>query len=122
MIFEVSDVPILKAAGKGVTGMKLRDGDEIMAFELGRGSLEGPEVTTSFGRELVVRERKFGVSKRGGRGKVVLTRGTIDRWARTPTVLLAKGNDLAEEDPDDADVPDDHNDAEPASTDHDGEE
>jgi len=88
IVFELTDVPVLKAAGKGVTGIKLREGDEVMAFELGRSSLDGPTVTTSFGRELVVRERKFGITKRGGRGKVVLTRGTIDAWHREPRVML----------------------------------
>jgi len=88
IVFEVSEVPILKAAGKGVMGIKTREDDEVMAFELARGSLEGPTVSTSFGRELVIRERKFGVSKRGGRGKVVLKRGTIDSWARTAILQL----------------------------------
>jgi DNA gyrase subunit A len=90
MLFPVSEVPVLRAAGKGVTGIKLRDGDELIAAELARGSLAGPTVHTSFGRELVVRERKFGVSKRGGRGKVVLKRGTIDIWDRGPTLALGK--------------------------------
>ncbi|MEZ4319578.1 MAG: DNA topoisomerase IV subunit A [Myxococcota bacterium] len=88
MLFEVSEAPILARGGKGSIGMKLRDDDHIVAFELAVGSLEGPEVLTSFGRDLVVRERKFGISKRGGRGKVVLKRGSIDSWKRDPVVQL----------------------------------
>ena len=90
MLFSALDVPILRAAGKGVTGIKLRDEDEVIAFELAIGSLAGPTVKTSFGRELVVRERKFGIGKRGGRGKVVLQRGTMDGWERPMVVALGK--------------------------------
>ena len=92
MLFAVAEIPILRAAGKGVNGIRLRDGDEVLAFELARNALEGPSVTTSFGRELVVRERKFGIGKRGGRGKVVLQRGSIDHWERGPIVALAKAD------------------------------
>ena len=93
MLFPLDDVPLLKAAGKGVIGIKLRPDDRVIACELARNTLDGPSVVTSHGRELVVRERKFGVSTRGGRGNVVLRRGSIDRWLRGPQVLL----DLAEE-------------------------
>ncbi len=106
LVFEVAEVPVLKAAGKGVTGIKLRDADEVMAFELGRGSLEGPTVITSFGRELVVRERKFGLGHRGGRGKVVLTRGTIDEWLREPVILLDEGKSSKRDHDDEVDEAD----------------
>ncbi len=89
MLYRATDVSILKAAGKGVNGINTRDNDRVMACELARTSLQGPTVLTSFGRELVVRERKFGIGTRGGRGKVVLKRGTIDAWVRGPVVLLA---------------------------------
>ena len=95
MLFAVAEVPVLRAPGKGVLGIKLRSDDAIMAFELARRSLAGPTVLTSFGRELVIRERKFGVSKRGGRGRVVLQRGSIDTWLREPCLQTG-----AEETPD----------------------
>ncbi|MBN2799046.1 MAG: DNA topoisomerase IV subunit A [Deltaproteobacteria bacterium] len=90
MLFPVAEVPILKASGKGVTGIKLREDDEVMAFELAISSLDGPTVITGQGRDVVVRERKFAVSKRGGRGHVVLRRGTIDTWVQSPALLLGK--------------------------------
>ena len=93
MLFDVEEIPVLKAAGKGVTGIKLRDGDEVVAAQCVLGSLQGPTVHTSFGRELVVRERKFGIGKRGGRGRVVLKRGTIDQWDRGPVLALGRTND-----------------------------
>jgi DNA gyrase subunit A len=85
-VFAASDVTVLRAAGKGVTGLKLKPGDEIMCFELAAGPMDGPVVVTSFGRELEIRERKFGLSARGSRGKVVLVRGAIDVWRRAPVV------------------------------------
>jgi DNA gyrase subunit A len=88
MVFALDEVPILRSAGKGTMGIKLRDDDEVMAFELAFGARRGARVITGLGRELRVTERKFGLSKRGGRGNVVLRRGTIDIWQTEPEVLL----------------------------------
>ncbi|MFT4623881.1 MAG: DNA gyrase subunit A [Myxococcota bacterium] len=89
--FPIADVSVLKAAGKGVAAIRLRPGDEVMAFALSRSAGDGPMVTTSFGRELVVHPRGF-TGPRGGKGKVVLKRGTIDTWARA-AVVLADGEE-----------------------------
>ena len=86
MVFPVSETSILRASGKGTIGIKLRSQDEVLAFDLAVGSLDGPEVITEQGRRLVVRERKFGISKRGGRGRVVLKRGSIETWVRPPVI------------------------------------
>jgi DNA gyrase subunit A len=88
MLYNVNDVAVLRGSGKGTMGIKLRSHDEVLAFELARGSLEGPEVVTARGRTLVVRERKFGISKRGGRGRVVLQKGQIATWNVQPTMML----------------------------------
>ncbi|MBX2802976.1 MAG: DNA topoisomerase IV subunit A [Myxococcales bacterium] len=85
--FSVLTVPVLKAPGKGVGGIKVRDDDAVMAFELADDENSGPTVTTSFGRDLVVND-KFGSDSYGGRGKVVLKRGSIDEWHRRPALLL----------------------------------
>ncbi len=104
MVFPISEVSILKNAGMGVMGIKLRDGDKVLAFELCSGSLDGPEVFTNKGRDLVVRERKFGLSSRGARGNVVLKRGSIDRWTRSTIVQLGNKDepppDLGDDDDD----------------------
>ncbi len=104
MLFAVSETPVLKATGKGVMGIKLRDDDEVMAFELARSTMQGPEVVTNGGREFVVRERKFGMSKRGGRGKVILQRGSIDVWHREPVIALGTKQDEVVEPDDDTEV------------------
>jgi DNA gyrase subunit A len=88
MVYDINEVTVLRASGKGTMGIKLRDNDEVLAFELAKGSLDGPEVITGQGRTLVVRERKFGLSKRGGRGRVVLKRGQITTWVLKPTMML----------------------------------
>jgi DNA gyrase subunit A len=85
-VFPAADVTVLRAAGKGVAGIKLKPEDELVCFELASTPMEGPVVVTSFGRELEVRERKFGLSPRGSRGKVVLVRGSIETWRRGPTI------------------------------------
>ena len=88
MVYDINDVVILRASGKGTTGIKLRSDDEVIAFELATSTMEGPEVVTAQGRTLIVRERKFGLSKRGGRGRVVLKRGQITTWNRGPVLMF----------------------------------
>jgi len=81
LVFPVDDVTLLKAPGKGVTGIKLAKGARVMAAELVRDRTQGPTVVTSRGRELTVREGKFGGS-RGNKGGVIIQRGTVDEWKR----------------------------------------
>jgi DNA gyrase/topoisomerase IV subunit A len=85
-VFPVAEVGVLKAAGKGVTGIDLRDGDAVLAFELARDAVSGPRVVTMNGRAIDVTEKEFGMGARGNRGNVVLKRGSIDTWSRAPVV------------------------------------
>ncbi|MEQ1567679.1 MAG: DNA topoisomerase IV subunit A [Myxococcota bacterium] len=89
LVYAASHLPVLKAAGKGVTAIKLRDDaeDTVVAFELAPDADSGPTVVTSLGRELTVREATFGLGERGGKGHVVLRRGSIDVWRREPRLL-----------------------------------
>ncbi|MCO4746497.1 MAG: DNA topoisomerase IV subunit A [Proteobacteria bacterium] len=93
MLFPIEEIPPRKGVSKGVIGLKLRDDDRIMAFGLALNTIQGPAVITGKGRDINVTERKFGVSKRGGRGNVVLQRGTIDTWIRSTSVQLGKGDE-----------------------------
>ena len=97
--FPVIEVPVLKAAGKGVSGIKLADRDEVIAFELAADEHEGPTVKTSFGRELVVHERQFGARGPGGRGRVVIKRGTLGDWKRETVQVLGPQPEEEPEDP-----------------------
>ncbi len=87
LAFPVSDVNVLKAAGKGVMAMKLRSEDRIYAFDVVARKSQGAKVTTERGRELCVTPRRFGAS-RAGRGAVVLKRGRFVDWARQPVVIM----------------------------------
>jgi DNA gyrase subunit A len=87
MVLAARDLPVLKAAGKGVTAIKVAEGDRVMACELGTDEGGGPVVVTSRARNVVVGERTFALGTRGGRGNVVLKVGTIDQWLRSPVVL-----------------------------------
>nr|MBA2322328.1 DNA topoisomerase [Deltaproteobacteria bacterium] len=89
-VFPVMEIGVLKAPGKGVTGIKLREDDRVMAFDLARAKADGITVITALGREVVVSpgERGFQDTPRGGRGKVVLQRGTIDTWVRSGPVII----------------------------------
>jgi len=60
----------------------------VMACELAAERGHDVRPLHGAGRELAVRERKFGLNKRGARGRVVLKRGTIDTWKRQPVILL----------------------------------
>jgi len=88
LVFPVSQVPPIKASGKGTLAIKLRDGDQVMAFELAKSSIQGPMVVTNGGREFRVSERKFGVGTRAGKGAVVLRRGSIQEWQQVPQLQL----------------------------------
>ncbi len=82
LTFPVLEANCLKGAGKGVTGMKLRPEDVVLAFELTRHRLEGAQVVTSQGREETIRPNKYAGS-RAGRGKVVLKRDRFTTWTRS---------------------------------------
>jgi DNA gyrase subunit A len=107
LVFPADDAPLLKAAGKGVTGIKLPDDARAMAAGIVRDRSDGPTVITSFGREVVVREGKFGGS-RGNKGGIILRRGSIDTWVREPEVwrlpVPEEEAEEAEEEGDDAPV------------------
>jgi DNA gyrase subunit A len=79
LAFPVSEVSVLKGAGKGVTGIKLKADDTVLAFELVTDEREGVQVQTTRGRELVVSPRKYGGS-RAGRGQSVIQRGGFQEW------------------------------------------
>ncbi|MFH1468243.1 MAG: DNA topoisomerase IV subunit A [Pseudomonadota bacterium] len=87
LAFPVAEVNVLRAAGKGVMAMKLRDEDRILAFELTTEPGQGARVFTERGREVVVTPRRYGGS-RGARGSVVLQRGRFVQWERAPIVII----------------------------------
>jgi DNA gyrase subunit A len=79
LTFPVSEINVVKGAGKGVTAIKTRPEDPVIAFELVSGLHEGARVYTASNREEVVRPSKHG-GTRAGRGTVVMKRGKFERW------------------------------------------
>ncbi|MCB9681505.1 MAG: DNA topoisomerase 4 subunit A [Alphaproteobacteria bacterium] len=91
LVFPVGEANLLKAAGKGVTAIKLKGGDEVLAFELARTTADGPTVATTNGREFTINQRKFEGGSRAARGRAVIKRGGLDTWVRPPQVVVGKG-------------------------------
>ena len=86
LAFPVSEANILKGPGKGVTGIKLKTGDKVLAFGITEQEGTGEQVSTTRGRDIVVTPRKYGGS-RAGRGKAVIQRGGFKDWVRTTNRL-----------------------------------
>ena len=80
LAFPVAEASVLKGAGKGLTGIKLKPGDEVLAYDLVDDVGAGVQVTTSRGREVTVSPRRYGGS-RAGRGKAVMKRGGFQDWS-----------------------------------------
>jgi DNA gyrase subunit A len=89
MVFPTAEIPVLRAAGKGVTGIKLHEGDTLLAFDLVTDPTQGVLVVTEMGRDVLVSEDEFGLSERGAVGKVVLKRGSLVEWKNRRAVVQA---------------------------------
>lgn len=88
LLFPVLESNVLKAAGKGITAMKLKGKEQVLAFEMALTNGDGPTVSTTNGRELVVNARKFDIGSRAARGRAVIKRGGLATWHREPTLWL----------------------------------
>ncbi len=89
MAYPVSEIAVLRAPGKGVIGIKLRDEDTLFAFQLARTPEEGAEIVTSFGKTVRVSRAAYPSGGQGQRGHALLKRGSIESWRdRGPVVLL----------------------------------
>ncbi len=92
LCFTVDDVPVIRAAGKGVIAVKLKESDRVFAWELTSDPSTGPTVVTALGREEVVRPARF-TAARAGLGKALFTgqgkrSATLALWKRGPEVRL----------------------------------
>lgn len=84
IIFPVWEIPVVAGAAKGVLAIKLGYDDRVLGFVLSDKKREGLTVKTSRGAEQVIRSTKFPVARRGGRGMVVLQRGSFDSIVSEP--------------------------------------
>ncbi len=90
LCFPVADVPVVKGVGKGVTAIELKEGDEVLAFELTREGATGPIVLSGVGiAEVICPDRHS--AGRGAKGKKIVKKGVFSLWKRNPELLLDQG-------------------------------
>jgi len=86
-LFPVSDLNVLRGAGKGVTAIKLQEDDRVLAYQLARGEKEGLVVETNRGRSVTINARTYHSSRRGGRGTEIIRQGSIKLLPAAPVVV-----------------------------------
>ncbi|MFM7129539.1 MAG: DNA topoisomerase, partial [bacterium] len=96
IIFPVWEIPVVAGAAKGVLAIKLGYDDRVLGFVLSDKKRDGLTVKTSRGAEQVIRSTKFPVARRGGRGMVVLQRGTFDSIVAEPVEPVPAEENQAE--------------------------
>ncbi|MFQ5731219.1 MAG: DNA topoisomerase (ATP-hydrolyzing) subunit A [Planctomycetaceae bacterium] len=94
--FRIEDVPILAAAGKGVIGIKLDKGDEVLgARQMSRPS-DTLKVVSTQGKEFHFGQTKYRVTSRGGKGVAAKPRLKFREVIR-PEIELVDWADIDEE-------------------------
>lgn len=83
LIFPVAEVNVVSGAAKGVAAIRLiEEDDRVIGFVLSDRKRDGLTVRTSRGATQVVRATKYPVSPRGGKGHLILQRGSLDAVLR----------------------------------------
>jgi DNA gyrase subunit A len=72
------EVNLLAGVGKGVTVIKVTEGDRVIGFAIAKGSKETPlAVETAGGKTYEIGPRTYEVTSRGGKGREIVKRTTI---------------------------------------------
>lgn len=94
--FSLEEIPMLTNAGKGVRGIKLEAGDEVLGVvQLARPS-DCLRVINSNGKELAFGQQKYQVTSRGGRGVMTSKRAKFDTIVK-PEIDLIDWSEMEEE-------------------------
>ncbi len=88
LCFRVSDITLVRGAGKGVIAIKMDKGDAVEGFTVVDNEKSGIQVETSRGREITIHPKKYGGS-RAAKGNKLLQRGTVSEWT-IPLLRLDK--------------------------------
>ena len=80
-------MPVVKGSAKGVVAIDLKEGDDVLAFELSRDPNSGPTMLSAVGVAEQVLPQKHTAS-RGVKGKRLLKKGVLVLWKRPPELLL----------------------------------
>jgi DNA gyrase subunit A len=89
LLFNIEDVPVLAGVGKGVRGIRLKEGDDVIGMALLSGRpRDVAHVETTGGRAIPVGPGKYRVVKRGGQGADVVRRGGLSRIVPPEIVVV----------------------------------
>ncbi len=87
--FNVAEVPILSAAGKGVRGLKLvESGDHVLAAQRLSRPSDCLKVLNENGNTLTFGQMKYSVTSRGGKGIKTSQRTGVERVLRSDIELV----------------------------------
>ncbi|MBJ94143.1 MAG: DNA topoisomerase [Rickettsiales bacterium] len=106
LIFPVEQLKLLRSTGMGVNTIRLGSGDYVIDFELNAKRSRGLEIETSRGRQVRISERRYSVTRRGGKGVEVIKRGTLAALEREAWIMDPRSGQEEEEliDEDDEDL------------------
>ncbi|MBO5753476.1 MAG: DNA topoisomerase IV subunit A [Proteobacteria bacterium] len=76
-VFALADVPPLKTAGKGYRTLGLDPGTTLAAARIVTTDTEGVRVQLSDRREITLSMRRLSGGERGGKGRLLIRRGTV---------------------------------------------
>ncbi len=94
LCFNFEDLPIKSSATKGVTAIKLDEKDRVIDFSV---QPEGLKLHTTRGREVVVSEKTYAVTSRGGRGIEVIRVGGLVAEPTEAQVFMPQDDNEQEE-------------------------
>ena len=77
LLCAVSEVSYLAGPGKGVLLVKLADDDRLLAMKTAKDDKDTLTVKTSMGGEQRINTARFEKTTRGGKGREVVSRGTL---------------------------------------------
>jgi DNA gyrase subunit A len=95
LCYPLTEVPVVKAAGKGVAAIKLDEGDTVFAAELSVLPEEGPVVLTAIGKAEVISPARF-AGARAAKGKALVKAGRLHSWRVNPIRLEPREKPRAE--------------------------
>jgi len=87
ILFVAESLNLLMRAGKGVNAIRLGRGDRVLDFQLLTRPSHSLAVQTNRGRDVLVWERKYKLTNRGGKGYEVIKLGSLQAIPRPPVVV-----------------------------------
>ncbi|MEE2829986.1 MAG: DNA topoisomerase IV subunit A [Myxococcota bacterium] len=87
LIFLAEELKFMRRSAKGVNALRLGKGDSILDFKVVAKSTESLEVETDGGRRVLVWERKYNLTRRGGKGYEVVKRGCLTAPERDARII-----------------------------------